>query len=236
MSEQQKQQFTDQEEESNRAADAAALEEAIGQERQAFIRQEKESACRQERQPAAKSNQSMLETLRAQASRQPTAAQIREKVMSAAKADKMEKQTQKKKGKKAVEHEAAPVPVFPHQRAHASAVADSAGRRREMAVAMRSRTEESKSHISIASSNGVSLEEMSARLNAPTLSSDWKPRDADDSDDEEPMLQVDMPENTTARQLFDDEVRRKNSAAIVKKLTQKVDSKAKSLLKDTAQA
>lgn len=176
--------------EDQRAEDAAALEEA----------------CDAERRSAA---HAMLAKLREQESRKPTVAEIREKVKQAT-------STGTKKQKRKIEQrEAVPAPVFP-QRVQKSGCDNTSERRRER---VKNLTTGSKGAATISSSHGISLEEVSAKLSAPTLSSDWQRRDGD-SDDEEPLLEVDMPENCDARKLMDDDLRRKNSAAMVRRLVQ----------------
>jgi len=208
-------------EEHRRALDAAALEQARHEEAksatsallQKLNEQESSSSSVAAKPKSAAS--SMLQKLREQESRKPTAADTRERI----KQGSAKPTTEKRKGKKA-EPEAMPVAVFP-QRLGALGATDRADRRREMVGSVRNRTQGNKADISIASSHDVSLADLSARLNAPTLSCDWARRaDASDSDAEDSKLEVDMPGDSDSRKWMEDEIQRKISAAKVRRLVQ----------------
>lgn len=170
-------------------------------------------ACSAERKSAAAV---VLQKLREQASRKPTAAEIREKLTQSAPGPS----SQKRKRKDAVkENVPIPAPVF-KQRSGALGCAERADRRREMAGAVRSRTEGSKADITIASSHHVSLTEVSARLSAPQLSCDWNRHTGSDSDAEDSRLEVDMPADSDSRKWMEEDLQRRISAAKVRRLVQ----------------
>jgi len=208
-------------EEHRRALDAAALEQARDEEARSAAsallqkQREQESSSSSAAAKPKSAASSFLQKLSEQESRKPTAAETRERI----KQGSAKPTTEKRKGKK-VEPEAMPVAVFP-QRLGALGAADRADRRREMAGSVRNRTQGNKADISIASSHDVSLADVSARLNAPTLSCDWKRRaDASDSDAEDSKLEVDMPGDSDSRKWMEDEIQRKISAAKVRRLVQ----------------
>jgi len=188
------------ERERERAEDAAAMEEAR--------RAETVSAAG-----------AMLKKLREQESRVPTAAETRARLSQETKASRSGKRKHKDDKMPEIAR-----PVFP-QRQEVLNVADRADRRREKADTVRTRTEENKASVTIASSARVSLTEVSAQLSAPTLSCDWARRDdSDDEDTAADSLTVDMPADSEARKLMDDELRRKISSAQVRRLVQTEES------------
>lgn len=183
--------------ERRKADDAAALEEARSV--------EAESAAG-----------SLLQKWREQASRAATPSEIRDRLAGSANSSKTAKR--KRKGEEKAE---IPQPLFPQKRE--LNVTDRADRRREMAGSVRARTEGSKASVTIAASHGVSLMQVSAQLSAPTLSCDWARSDNggnSDSDVEQPSLTVDMPADSEARTLWDEQMRRKISSAQVRRLVQ----------------
>lgn len=183
--------------ERRKAEDAAALEEARSA--------ETEGAAG-----------SLLQKWREQASRTATPAEIRARLAGGTNTSVSAKRKRKSEEKAEV-----PRPLFPQKQA--LNCTERADRRRQMAGSVRTRTQGSKASVTIAASHGVSLEEVSAQLSAPTLSCDWARRDDgcnSDSDVEKPSLTVDMPADSEARKLWDEDMRRKISSAQVRRLVQ----------------
>lgn len=78
--------------------------------------------------------------------------------------------------------------------------------------------------ISVVSSSNVDMEDMQSRLMAPSMSFDWEEKG---SDDEENMLEVDMPEMqgfSSKRDLFKDQLQRSKSFQFAKGLTNRTKS------------
>lgn len=197
--------------ERRRREDAAALEEARRQEREALERVPTANQSSSESTSAA-----MLRKLREQeASRKPVACSAKP-AASSAKARSLSPAAsaakRRRKGEEAPRLEI-PRPVFPKS---AITEKDRASRRREIAEAAKVRSEGAT--VSVPSSSGLSLAEVSARLDAPTLSCDWQTA-ADDSDAEEALLEVDKPEHCNGREFLNQELQRRISADQVRKLS-----------------
>jgi len=106
-------------------------------------------------------------------------------------------------------------PVFPQRRDAGPSCVDRTGRREEIFESIRT----SAQTISVSTCHDASLSEISARLEAPTLSCDWQKQASSDGDlDDEDRLEVDMPPGTNARELMEEEVRRQISSAQVRRL------------------
>jgi len=158
-------------------------------------------------------NGSMLQKLREQSDRQ---AQVTAKLPPSTKPlDETSDTPKVKRQRKKDPVEEIERPVFPQRRDTAPSCVDKMGRRQEIVGAIRANTQS----ISVSSNHDVSLLEISARLDGPTLSCDWQRRASSDNEsDDDRRLEVDMPAGTSARELMDDEVRRKISSAQVRLL------------------
>jgi len=131
-----------------------------------------------------------------------------------------------KRGRKSAKDDPRPVlrevprPVFP---SHRAALEDRARQRRQSATALRAQAEGRGAEVSVASSSGVNLTDLSACLSGPTLSFDWQDADAwSESDGSGDGLEVDVPaEAEEARGLLERELRHKISSAQVQSLAQR---------------
>jgi hypothetical protein len=163
--------------------------------------------CRLE---AENANAGLLQKFREQAHQQLTSRPI-------AKVDRIAASVKRQRKETSDYPEQLRRPVFPERRDMQSLSART-GRRQGTLEAMKVHTENGGASVSVCSSHRISLADVSARLNAPTLSCDWQRGNSDEEESEEGMLEVDIPEETKARDLMDLELQRKISSAQVKRL------------------